>query len=251
MTWNKFWNHDLDPSKAMQPFTWQHGLLIVLGVLSIVLTMKYAKKIHSLKIEKKIKTGFAIWLIFLELIYHLHYWTYGMFSVPLHICSFGVMFSVIVLLTDSKKVFEFLFFFGIFGGLLALFIPNSLGYTYYNMRYYHFILLHMSIAIVPTYYYKAHDYRVTYKSVYKTLLLVAFLLPIVMFVNVTMDKNYMFIGQKPEILASILPDYPYYVFIFVILGIILFHLLWYISNKSLDDWKRIVGFAFIKVERRQ
>lgn len=237
MTLERFWNHDLNPDLAMQPFTWQHGLLILLGILSVILTLKYAERIKNLKFENRIKKGFAIWLIFLEIVYHLHYWTYGLFSVPLHICSFGVMFSVAILLTDSKKVFEILFFIGILGGLIALFIPNSLGYTYYNMRYYHFILLHMSIAIVPIYYYKAYEYRVTLRSVYKIIGLFLIIAPLVVFVNYTKEKNYMFIGEKPEILADYLPDWPYYIIIFVVVGIFVLHGLWYLSNLDIEKIK--------------
>jgi len=234
MSFERFWNHDLNPDLAMQPFTWQHGILILLGILSVVLTLKYAIKVKESKYENNIKKIFAIWLLFLEIIYHLHYWSYGMFSVPLHVCSFGVMFSIAILITNSEKVFEYLFFIGIFGGLAALFIPNSLGYTYYNMRYYHFIVLHMSIAIVPIYYYKAYDFRITLKSVYKTMLLLSLLTPLVAYVNITFDKNYMFIGEKPEIIAGILPDWPYYIIIMIIGIFIGFHLLYFLSNYGIE-----------------
>lgn len=250
MSWTTFWDHNLDPSRAMQPFTWQHGILIILGILSVVLTMKYGKKIHAMQNEGKLKIGFAIWLLFLEFIYHMHYWTHGMFSVPLHICSFGVMFSITLLLTDNKKVFEILFFLGIFGGLLALFIPNSLGYTYYNMRYYHFILLHMSIAIVPIYYYKAYEYRVTYKSVLKTIAFVFALLPLVMYVNTIKGKNYMFIGEKPEILSSVLPAYPYYIFLFIGIGVVLLNILTYVSNTDVHHWKSVRNTVYTKIKER-
>jgi hypothetical integral membrane protein (TIGR02206 family) len=230
MSWERFWNHDLNPDLAMQPFTWQHGVLIILGILSVVLTLQFAERIKASKYENVVKKSFMVWLVLLELIYHLHYWTYGMFSVPLHVCSFGVMFSVAILITNSKKVFELLFFIGIFGGLAALFIPNSLGYTYYNMRYYHFILLYMSIAIVPIYYYKAYGYRITKKSIYKTMGFIILLSPLVTYVNVTYDKNYMFIGEKPEIIASLLPDWPYYIIVFLFGMFIVFHLLYYVSN---------------------
>lgn len=230
MSLERFWNHELNPDLAMQPFTWQHGILILLGILSVIVTLKFAIKIKDSGYEKIIKRSFASWLLLLELIYHLHYWTYGMFSVPLHVCSFGVMFSIAILLTDSKKVFELLFFLGIFGGLAALFIPNSLGYTYYNMRYYHFIVLHMSIAIVPIYYYKAYDYRISLKSIYKTMGFLLLLTPLVTYVNITYDKNYMFIGDKPEILASILPDWPYYIILFLITAYAAFHGLYFLST---------------------
>ena len=230
MIFARFFGHDIDFAQAMKPFTWQHYLIMFLGVLGVVVTLKFADKLKAYKYENRVRIGFAIWLLFLELSYHLHYWLFGMFSVPLHICSFGVMLSVTILFTKNKKVFEVLFFVGIFGGLLALFIPNTLGYTYFNMRYYHFIFLHISIAIVPIYYFKAYGYRISLRSIYKTFGYIMLILPLVVFVNYVKDKNYMFIGEKPEIIADLLPDWPYYIIIFVFLGLIMFHLLFLISN---------------------
>jgi len=232
MSLERFFGHDIDFDLAMKPFSWQHFLLMFLGIMSIILTIKFAEKIKNSRYESKIKVAFAIWLILLELSYHIHYWAAEMFSVPLHVCSFGVLFSVTLLLTNKYKIFEILFFIGIFGGLLALFIPNTLGYTYYNMRYYHFIVLHMSIAMVPIYYYKAYGLRVNITSMYKTFALLFIVLPLVVFVNYKFDQNYMFIGEKPTIIAKYLPEWPYYIFVFLVLGILLSHLLVYISNYS-------------------
>lgn len=230
MSFERFFGHDIDFALAMHPFTWQHYTLIFLGILAVVTTLIFAKGIKNSSIEKRIKIIFVIWLLFLELTYHIHYWSYGMFSVPLHICSFGVSLSVILLITDNKKVFEILFFVGTLGGLFALFIPNTLGYTFYNMRYYHFIFLHMSITMVPVYYYKAYGYRVKRISILKTFALFMIILPLVVFVNYKFNRNYMFIGEKPKILANILPDWPYYIIIFLVCAILVSYLLYLISN---------------------
>ena len=123
-----------------------------------------------------------------------------------------------------------LFFVGIFGGLLALFIPNTLGYTFYNMRYYHFIVLHMSITIVPIYYYKAYGFRIKLSSIYKTFGYFILVSPLVIYVNYIKDKNYMFIGDKPDIIAHLLPEWPYYIIVFAVLAFIMFHILFFISN---------------------
>lgn len=230
MSFMRFFGHDIDMNLAMQPFTWQHYLLIFLGVSSVVGTYLLADKLKRYKYENRVRYVVAFWLIALELSYHLHYWLFGMFSVPLHICSFGVILSVTILITNKYKVFEYLFFIGLFGGLLALFIPNTLGYTYYNIRYYHFILLHMSIAIVPIYYYRAYGFRIKYSSIYKTFGIFLLVLPLVVFVNYMKDKNYMFVGDKPNIIADYIPDWPYYIFIFAFLAFIMFHLLYFVSN---------------------
>ncbi|MCK5388643.1 MAG: TIGR02206 family membrane protein [Candidatus Izimaplasma sp.] len=237
MSLERFFGHDINFDLAMKPFTWQHYILILLGMLSVLGTIWIAKKISNSRFENKIKKGFAAWLLILEISYHIHYWGYGMFSVPLHICSFGVMFSIALLLTDNYRVFEILFFVGILGGLLALFIPNTLGYTYYNMRYYHFILLHMSITIVPIYYYTAYNYRIRMSSIYKTFGLFLLILPIVIIVNYIFKKNYMFIGEKPAIIARFLPDWPYYIIEFMVFAFIILHVLYYLSNFNYKRFK--------------
>jgi len=230
MSFALFFGQEINFDLAMKPFTWQHYLLISLGIASVVVTLLLANKLKKSRFEKRVKIGFAIFLIILELTYHIHYWAFGMFSVPLHVCSFGVILSVILLLTNKYKAFEILFFVGILGGLLALFIPNTLGYPYYNIRYYHFILLHMSITIVPVYYYKAYGFRIKFSSIYKTAGLFLAILPLVVYVNYTFDRNYMFIGEKPSIIANLLPEWPYYIIIFIALGFIIFHLLYLVSN---------------------
>jgi len=235
MSLDRFFGHDINFDLAMKPFTWQHYLLILIGITCVVGGLLIADKIHNSRFEKRIKRGFALWLLLLEITYHIHYWGYGMFSVPLHICSFGVILSIALLLTDNYRVFEILFFVGIFGGLLALFIPNTLGYTYYNMRYYHFILLHASITIVPIYYYKAYNYRIRMSSIYKTFAAMTIISPAVIAVNYVFDKNYMFIGEKPLIIAAYLPDWPYYIIIFMALAFVSLHALYFVSN---FDYKR-------------
>ncbi len=230
MSFEKFWNHELNQELAMQPFIWQHFLLIFMAITAVYLTLRFAKTIRASRYEYYIKRAFMVWLVFLEIIYHLHYWTHGLFSVPLHVCSFGAMFSIALLASDSKKVFGFVFFIGTFGGLAALFVPNSLGYTYFNMRYYHYILIHLSIAIVPIYYFKAYDFRIGLKDIYKTIAFILSLSPLVIFTNVTFSRNYMFVGEKPRIIASLLPDWPYYIVVLFTLMFISFHFLYYVSN---------------------
>lgn len=230
MSLETFFNHDKDFSKVVQPFSFGHLMFIICALLSIVVTFYFAKKIYNCKYEKKIRYFFAGWLLFLELLYHFHYWLYGMFSVPLHICSFGAMFSIGLLLTNKQKYFNVLFFVGICGGTLALVIPNSLGYTYYNMRYYHYILLHMSIIIVPVYYFRAYGLRVQFKDVIQTYIKVLCVLPLVVTVNYVFNKNYMFIGEKPRVLFNVLPVWPYYIFVFAFIAVFLFYGLYKISD---------------------
>jgi hypothetical integral membrane protein (TIGR02206 family) len=241
MSWERFWSHEVNFDMAMQVFTWQHVMLIVLAILSVAVPLVYGPRLRSSRWETPVKRTMIGVLVFLELIYHVHYWSHGLFSAPLHVCSFGAMFSIGLLLTNNKKFFDVVFFIGVFGGLAALVVPNSLGYTYYNMRYYHYILIHMVIVIVPIYYYKAYGYRVTLRSLYRTIGFLLVLSPLIVTVNAVFDRNYMFIGDKPRVIASLLPEWPYYVFVLFVLMVINFHAIHYVSNhlslERLSSWR--------------
>lgn len=240
MNLKRLFSHEINFDLAMKPFSWQHGLLITLALLSIFFTLKYAKSIKNSSLEKKFKIAFAIWIFLLELIYHIHYWMHGLFSIPIHMCSIGAFFSIYLLLTDSKKAYQVLFLIGITGGLTALLVPDTLGYTYFNIRYYLFPIMHLNILIVPIYYYKAYGYRLSLKYVYITFGIFVALLPIANYMNKTYDRNYLFIGQQPKILGGLLPGWPYYFIIGVVGLFIVFHILYYLQNVTFDSVRRLV-----------
>ena len=247
MSLERFFAQEILFEKAMKPFTWQHAAFILLALATIYLTLKYAQAIKNSPNEKKYKIAFASWVLLLELLYHIHYWMHGMFSVPFHMCSVGAFLSVYVLLTDSKLAFQMLFLIGLTGGTIALLIPDTIGYPYYNIRYYLFPLMHMNIMIVPMYYYKAYGYRVLQRSIYITFFFIMALLPFANILNNMYDRNYLFIGAKPRIFGELLPDYPWYMILGAIGLFIVFHFLYYLQFRSTEQLKE---FTKTKILRR-
>ncbi len=230
MTFEKFFGHDIDFSKSAQMWTIHHLILSLVALFSIIVTLKVSTKIKASTKELKLKHFLIGWLIVLELSYHIHNWTYPRFSVPLHLCSFAVFFIIALLITDSKKVWDYAFIFGTIGGIMALLIPNSLGYTYYNFRYYHFILLHATILSVPLYYYKAYHYRLDYQTtmtVYKH----TFILGIVVYIlNGFFNTNYWFISEIPDNVSSTFTNWNVYIVCFIALTFITVNTLYFVSN---------------------
>ena len=247
MSIERFFAQEILFEKAMKPFTWQHALFVLLALATIYITLKFAQAIKNSKNEKKYKIAFASWVLLLELLYHIHYWMHGMFSVPFHMCSVGAFLSVYVLLTDSKLAFQMLFLIGITGGTIALLIPDTIGYPYYNIRYYLFPLMHMNIMIVPIYYYKAYGYRILRRSVFITYFFILALLPFASILNNRFDRNYLFIGQKPTIFGDFLPDFPGYMIVGAIGLFIVFNFLYYVQKTSTEQ---VLHFTKTKILRR-
>jgi len=234
MNIERFFAQEFNFDLAMKPWSWQHGVFVIIAVSFIYLTLHFAQAIKQSKHEQKIKYILVFWILLLELLYHLHYWIHGEFSIPFHMCSISAFLSVYVLLTDSKKGFQMLFLIGITGGFVALVLPDTLGYPYYNIRYYLYPLMHINILIVPIYYYKAYGYRLIKINIYKTFFFILALSPLAAYFNNVYDRNYLFTNSKPRIFASILPGWPYYYIIGIVGLFIFFHILYYIQSKELS-----------------
>lgn len=241
MTLETFFGHDIDFTKSANMFTIHHLIYVLSAVLTIVLTLRYAKAIKASKHEQKIKTIVFYTLIVFELFYHIHNWTYPRLSIPLHICSFAVVMSLFMLQKDSKRLFEYLFFFGTLGGIMALFFPNSWGYTYLNIRYYHFLLLHNLLIAIALYYYKAYEYRITYQTlwkVYKTVLVLAIFIHLInlTFHHFGYDANYWFITYIPYVAEDFFPSYPLYIFTFLSVVFLSMNILYISTHFNQIPW---------------
>ena len=67
-------------------------------------------------------------------------------------------------------------------------------------------------------------------SVKKAFMLLVYMSPLAIYINATMDRNYMFIGEVPEQFESFLPVWPYYIIIFAAAIIGLFYVIFLLSN---------------------
>ncbi len=231
MTFQTFFGHDIDFSKAATMFTIHHYIYIAIAFLAVFLTLRYAKVIHE-KYEKQVKRIVIVLLIVLEIAYHIHNWTFPRTSVPLHICSFAVFINIALMLTNKKVIWNYAIFFGVSGGFMALTFPTSYGYTYLNFRYYHFMLLHFTIITVPIYYYKAYGYRFTYKTlltVFKHLLVTGIGVYIM---NGFLKTNYWFINEIPANVEFVFTNYYVYIISVIMTAFTSMNIIYLFTNFS-------------------
>jgi hypothetical integral membrane protein (TIGR02206 family) len=218
-------------------WTVHHAILVFFALVAIILTLYFALKIKVKENEKQIRYFIIGVLLILEFAYHIHNWTAPAairlergLSVPLHVCSFAVFMNIALLYTNSKKVFNYAFVFGTIGGFMAMILPNSLGYTYLNFRYYHFIVLHSVILSVPLYYYKAYNYRMNYKEILHVFRSAVLLGISVYILNGFLGTNYWFIREIPDNVSSVFQNWNIYIICFIALVFFTMNVLYLISN---------------------
>lgn len=226
-------------NSSQYPFTMfalQHLVtLIVLfaGCIAIFIFRNSLKK----RSMRNVEIIFAVSLILSETLYHFWqiyngiWFTYQ--SLPLELCSIGLILCIILLLTGNKIIYELLLFIALLGASQAILTPVlDLGFPHF--RFLHFFYNHIVMIWTVLYFTWVKNYRPTLSSVGKVFVFLNVLLPIVLLINYITDGNYMFLSRKPETasLLEYLGPHPWYILSLEALLIGLSLLVWLIFRKK-------------------
>ena len=191
----------------------------------------------SLKDRESEKTLIAKFLgistIILELIKPF-IWHYSMDFpwarlIPIHMCNLSTIFIGIFLLTKKRIFFEVSFFWGIGGGLNALLTPD-VPKNFPDPQYVLFFVGHGLLIIAIVFASLGLKNRPTLSSVRNGIYFSLAVLPIIYLVNILIGPpaNYWYLGVKPvgESLLDFFPDPPFHIPLLIILGIVVFYLIY-------------------------
>ncbi|MBB5173684.1 TIGR02206 family membrane protein [Texcoconibacillus texcoconensis] len=224
------WFHGRPNEIPFSFYGWEHWFAWVIFILIVSVLYIYRHWMRS-KDLRKVEIVVALSLIGMEGLYHLWLFFIGSwdlrYSLPLELSSISVILAVLLLLFRKRIIYELLFFVGIAGALQALLTP-VLTYGFPHFRYVHFFYTHMMVIWVALYFTWVVGYRPTIRSVFKSLIFLNILLPIVWFTNSWAGGNYMFLQTKPESpnLLDFLGPHPWYIISLEIVALVLFLLLW-------------------------
>lgn len=203
------------------------AVLVITVLLILMITFRKAMAINDLTWRRI----FATVLITQELLLNvnrlfLKTWSWGE-SLPLHLCSFSVILISIMMLTESKKIFEFIYYWGIVGAIIALLTPNLSDYNFPHFRYYQFFLAHGMILLGTLYFVIVKQWLPGRGALLRTMIYTNVLLPVIGVVNWMTDGNYFFIARKLDTASPLdmLPDWPYYIVYMELIALGLFILL--------------------------
>lgn len=177
-------------------------------------------------------------------------------SLPFHLCGISIIFSIFMLINKNFYLFELTYFWGLIGAFIAIITP-SLDVNYTHYRFWQFLIAHASIILAVVYMIFVENYKVNYKSVWKTFGITNIIAIIVGIINIVLDSNYLFLCAKPASSSITLYDFlgpwPWYILTIEILAIIVFHI-WYIpfwfnnmlfstnDNKKINNRRKEVNF---------
>ena len=151
-------------------------------------------------------------------------------SLPFHLCGISIIISIFMLINKKFYLFELTYFWGLIGAFIAIITP-SLDVNYTHYRFWQFLIAHASVVFAVVYMIFVENYKVNYKSVWKTFGITNLIAFIVGIINIFLNSNYLFLCGKPmgssKTLFDFLGPWPWYLLTIEILAITVFHI-WYL-----------------------
>ena len=220
-----------------QSFEGLRNLIISsLIILLILFLSKYLNKNTKLTLAKAI----CILTIILTLYGHLidvinDNWRLHE-DLPFHLCSISNLITCIILfIPKNNRLFEFLFYCGFLGGLMAILTPQINYYDGGIFMYFEYYISHGIIILIPLYMFYHLEMKLSKYSWLKTFLILNIVMIIVMPLNslIGSGSNYMYLAESPKIdNPLVFGDWPFYIINWEIIVLILFYFTYLIFTRK-------------------
>lgn len=218
-------------------------LLFIAIIIILIFTFRNKLRLDS-KTDKIVRSILFILLLTFYVSNYILLWTQSSIKIsnlPLQLCPISALLCILLLINKNKKIFNFVIFTGVLGGIGSVLSPDvSCSFIYY--RYYQFMGMHMLIAIVPIYYAIVYKYLPNKKEAIEIFVAVHILAVFMGIFNTIFNTDYMYIsftkniGPRGTILASFGEGYMYIITfeVFVaVLFIIWFYVVRFIFRKNI------------------
>ena len=155
-------------------------------------------------------------------------------NLPLHLCSISNLIACFILfIPKNQKLFEFLFYCGFWGGLMAILTAQINDYDGSLFKYIQYYTSHGTIIFMPLYMFYHLNYKLSKFSWLKLLLILNIFMAIIIPINFKIGSNYMYLAEAPNIKNPLVyGDWPFYIINWEFIIIILFYLTYVIFSKQ-------------------
>ena len=175
------------------------------------------------------------WLVLInEILFQINMIYYGSWSVktslPFEMCYISAILIPFYSRHRNSCLLKNWFYFAGFAGSFFAFLNTNLSemsQIYISIHYFfaHGLVVFVMFTIV------IDGFRPTWQDFFQAVQLTSFLIVIMFGINIIFDSNYMFTFQKPEGVnfTVLMPDWPYYFIIMLIIGFIFYLILMLIT----------------------
>jgi len=148
--------------------------------------------------------------------------------LPLWLCSVTSWSMPLLLIWRNRFYFEWAYFMGIIGAIMALLTPDLTIYGFPHYRFIEFLTLHGAILVAVVYMTAVEGFRVNFASLLRVFVIANLYWGFCAIVNTLIGSNYLYThGKLPTpSLLDVLGPHPWYLLAMEAIGIVLCLLLY-------------------------
>lgn len=217
----------LQPGLEFKIFSTSHLAVLALAITVYCILYFFRSKLKKHPSKGRIGTGIALALLSLELALRVWEKAWGIWSLqgslPLHLCSISLLFSVAMLLSRSYALYEITYFWGVGGAIQALLTPD-IWYGFPHFIFFQFFTAHSLIVLAVLWMTFVEGMRPSLKSLGKAFLSTNIYAVFVGAANYLLGSNYLYLCRKtanPSLL-DYLHSWPWYILELEIITLVVF-----------------------------
>ncbi|GGH84614.1 YwaF family protein [Pullulanibacillus pueri] len=222
--------HYHTPLHVFHAFSLQHlvtlTIIVILCALLFIFRRGVRRKRNYFRFMLAIllfvaNVGLHVWLI------SQNVWSLKR-DLPLQLSDIVVLLAIIMLLTGSSKLFQFMYFAGLGSSLQAVITPDLGKFSFPHFRYIEFFVSHGGVVLACLLMVVVYHYRPTLRALWVTFLIVNIYAGCVFAINKGLGSNYLYIMKKPGnmSLLNFLGPWPWYLLSLELVMILSFYLLY-------------------------
>jgi len=235
-----FWGVNFSGS-PMKFLSLAHIIVLVLTLLFII-SLYFIKNKYSNFPHKKILVkiiGYGV--IGSQLLMYLWYIHTGWFnihdSLPLYISRITSILSGIMILKNSRKLFDIIYFWGIIPPFIALLVPDIDYFSFPHIRFWFFFIGHAFTIFAVCYMLIIEEMKPNFNSFKKATIWLLIYCAIAFIFNIFTNSNYGYLMSLPSALGSLekILTWPLYLPILIGFQIFVFYLTYIPLKKCTDN----------------
>ena len=217
-----------------------HFFVLSLMLAFIPLMIWKKKEVQKLVDNGKFIKGIAFVFLSTEALYWSMMWSFHYQPYyerfPFHLCATLSLMVPILLLTGKYETLRFITFWAIGAGFISLVNPSFLHDQPWNFGFIAYLIRHYLLFLIPIFLFIGKGYTFSYVLFLKSMFALMGYACIMFLANWAFNTNYMHLGPSNKLLIPFLPEnlavWPWTLPSFLVVGIIIFHLIYLIFYLS-------------------
>lgn len=194
-----------------------HILPIGIAILFLVFLFRVSKGLDQSK-QEKLLHGLAVFIALVVVAFHSYKISLGNYNLktdlPLYLCSFLGLTIPIFTFYKRKWMYEVLLFW-IIGGTLQAIITPDIPIGFPSFAFFRYWIVHLGLVVLILYATKVFEFKLSFKSIVKSILALQVYVLVMMGVNYVLEANYFYLNAKPEStsLLDYMGEWPLYIIV--------------------------------------